>query len=168
MRSPDERGIRARLARVEALHKGATTPGEREAAARARERLLSHLQRVRDDDPIAQFCAQHVAELGVAPAPPLPPERLPDERALLGILARWEAGDLDEDRVCAWAQRHVDRTVLPDDPRADGAAVAEVLLQLAALEHVQLRPSDVPRIRRFVRDRDWTAWFRVVADAAAR
>lgn len=168
MARTSERGLHQRLQRVEALHRGATTPGEREAAARARERLLAHIHQVRADDPIARFCAEHVAELGVAPAPPPPPEPLPDARELLGLLARWEAGDVDTDWVCSWAQEQVDRGVFPDDPTDDGAAVAEVVLQLAALEHVRLRPRDVPRIRRFVRDRDWDAWFQVVADAAAR
>jgi hypothetical protein len=168
MRSVDERTIRARLARVEALHRGATTPGEREAAVRARERLLHRLAMVRASDPVAQFCAEHVAALGVAPAPPPPPELLPDVRTLLGILVRWESGELDSARLSDWAQRIVDRAVLPDDPHHPLAIVAEVLLQLTDLRHVQLRPTDVPRIRRFLRDRDWTAWFSLVADAAAR
>ncbi|MEQ1502319.1 MAG: hypothetical protein ABMB14_08805 [Myxococcota bacterium] len=164
----DEHRILARLARVEALHRGATTPGEREAAAKARERLLVHLDTVRADDPIARFVAEHVASLGVPPEPPMPPDELPDERALLGMLARWEVGDVEWEDICAWAAFLVDRVMLPDDPSADGAAVAEVLLQLATLEHVDLRPTDVPKIRRFLRDHDWGAWFALVADAAAR
>ncbi|MEZ4234779.1 MAG: hypothetical protein R3F59_01160 [Myxococcota bacterium] len=168
MRPVDERTLRARLQRVEALHDGATTPGEREAAHRARHRLLERLAEVRANDPVARFCAEHVAALAVAPEPPPPPERLPDARTLLGLLARWEAGELDGWRLCAWAERVVDRVDLPDDPLEPGATVAEVLLQLSALRHVDLQPGDVPRIRRFLRDGDWNAWFALVADAAAR
>lgn len=168
MRSVDERQIRARLARVEALHRGATTPGEREAAARARERLLTHLVEMRANDPIARFCAEDVAEYVAVPDPPPPPEILPDVRTILSVLARWEVGGWTSDEVWAWAERLVDRVVLPDDPEAEEAPVAEVLLQLSSLEYVDLRPTDVPRIRRFLRDRDWGAWFSLVADAAAR
>jgi hypothetical protein len=167
-RGADERRIRLRLERVEALHRGATTHGEREAAARARDRLLQHLDRVRADDPIARFCAEHVAELGVAPAPPPPPDPAPDQDTVLLVLARWEMGEWSRHQVQAWAEETVDRVVLPDDPSADGTVLAEVLLQLAALLHVRLRRSDVPRIRRFVRDHDWEAWFSLIEDAARR
>jgi hypothetical protein len=40
----DETRLIERLRSIEALHAGATTPGERAAAARGRERLLEHLQ----------------------------------------------------------------------------------------------------------------------------
>jgi hypothetical protein len=153
---------------VEALHRGATTPGEREAAARARARLLVHLDRVRQDDPIARFCAEHVADLAVAPAPPPPPELMPSEEEVRFVLYYWETGDWDRDDVCAWASQLVDRVVLPSEADAAAAPLAEVLLQLAALDYVQLLPKDVPRIRRFLRDRDWDAWFALIAQAAAR
>jgi hypothetical protein len=162
----DEHRIRRRLERVEALHRGATTRGEREAAARARDRLLQHLHQVRADDPIARFCAEHVAELGVAPAPPPPPEHLPNDAELLRVLARWEMGEWDGHEVQEWAEELVDRVYLPDDPEAEGTVVAEVLLQLAAWPRV-LRPVDVPRIRRFLRDRDWSAWFALVEERVA-
>lgn len=168
MRSVNERQIRARLARVEALHRGATTPGEREAAARARERLLSHLVEVRANDPIARFCAEDVAEYAMPAPPPPPPEPVPDVRTMLSVLYRWEVGEWSDEDVWAWAAGMVDRVTLPDDPNAEEAPVAEVLLQLSSLEHVAMRPTDVPRIRRFLRDRDWSAWFALVADAAAR
>ncbi|MEQ1569092.1 MAG: hypothetical protein ABMA64_25875 [Myxococcota bacterium] len=157
-----------RLERVERLHRGATTSGEREAAAAARERLLQHLAQVRADDPIARFCAEHVAELAVPPEPPPPPEHLPDTAAVLAILARWEAGELPSAKVRAWAARLVDRVVLPADPNAEDTPLAEVLLQLAALPHVRLVPSDVPHVRRFLRDRDWSAWFALIERAALR
>lgn len=168
MKSVDEHRIRARLARVEALHRGATTPGEREAAARARERLLTHLVEVRANDPIARFCAEDVAEYEMAPPPPAPPEPVPDVRTILSILAWWEAGDWSSDEVWAWAEQMVDQVTLTDDPNAEGAPVAEVLLQLSSLGHIAMLPTDVPRIRRFLRDRDWDAWFALVADAASR
>jgi hypothetical protein len=163
-----ERRLRARLARVEALHRGATTTGEREAAAKARQRLLARLEEVRANDPVARFCAEHLSELAEAPLPPPPPELVPEESELLLALARWETGDWTPERLHAWACEVVDQVTFPDDPREAGACVGEVLLQLAALHHVPLRPSDVPRIRRFVRQRDWDDWFALLTEAATR
>lgn len=164
----DERRLRARLARVEALHRGATTPGEREAAAKARNRLLGRIDQVRQNDPIARECAEYVADLGVAPAPPPPPELMPSEEEVRTVLLYWEMGDLHRDEVCAWAAGLVDRVVMPTEADEQDAPLAEVLLQLAALDHIQLRPTDVPLIRRFLRNRDWGAWFDLIAAAAAR
>lgn len=166
MATVTEHRLRERLARIEALHEGATTPGEREAARKAGERLMERIVRLRADDPVVRFCREHLAALGVAPRRPPPPTRLPSEERVLTILARWEAGDWSAARVHRWACRLVDRVTMPDDPGR--APIAEVLLQLAALHHVRLRPKDVPRIRRFLRDRDWTAWFDLVAGAASR
>ena len=166
--SIDERGLRKKIARVEALHRGATTPGEREAAARAKARLVDRLGHVRQSDPIAQFCAEHIIDLGVAPEPPPPPEQMPTEEEIAAVLLFWEEGDWDEEEVCAWAGRLVDRVFLPADADEADAPLAEVLLQLSDLEHVRLMPSDIPRIRRFLRRRDWGAWFDLVAEAAAR
>lgn len=159
----DERKIEERLARVEALHRGATTPGEREAAARARDRLLNHLAAVRGDDEIARFCAEHVAELAVAPAPPPPPEPIPDLYAVLAVLARWEAGDWSASDVREWAEEIVDRVEFPDDPVL--VPIAEVTMQLAGLPRVGLRPRHIPGIRRFLRDGDLGAWFVLLAEA---
>lgn len=161
----DERKIQERLARVEAVHRGATTPGERHAAARARERLLQHLAKMRDDDEIARFCAEHVAELGVAPAPPPPPAPVPDTHTVLGVLARWEAGDWTMEQVRAWAEEVVDRVEFADDLVL--LPVAEVAMQLAGLPRVGLRPRHVPGIRRFLRDHDLQAWFALLAEAMA-
>lgn len=129
---------------------------------------MARLASLRNDDPVVMFCRAHLTALGVAPPAPLPPEILPSDRAVLGALARWETGDWSLDRVHRWAQRVVDRVTLPTDPGHEGACRAEVLLQLACLHRVPLAPSDVPAIRRFLRIRDWTAWFDLVAGAATR
>ena len=163
-----ERRLRQRLARVEALHRGATTSGEREAAAKARQRILARIDEVRANDPIARFCAEHLSELAETPLPPPPPELVPDASELLLALARWETGDWTAERLYAWACDVVDQVTFPDDPGSSGACVGEVLLQLAALHHIELRPSDVPRIRRFVRDRGWEDWFALLTEAAGR
>jgi hypothetical protein len=168
MATVSEHSLRLRLARVRALERGATTPGEREAAARARERLEARLVKVRMDDPVARFVAAHVAALGVRPAKSPPPVRLPSERDLLRILTLWERREVSWRKVKAWASRIVDRVVLPTDPDHEGACVSEVLLQLAMMHRVALRPADVPRIRRFLHDRDWSAWFSLLAEAAER
>lgn len=161
----DERGLRGRLERVEALHRRAATPGERAAAARARERLVDHLHRLRAEDPIARFVEEHLAELGVPSAPPPPPPRLPEVAEVVAVLARWEAGDLDADEISDWAADWVDRVDLPADPDDPGAMVGEVLLQLCSG-----RPplALAAASRRFLSRGDWGEWFAVVARETAR
>ncbi len=168
MATVTEKTLRQRLARVRALERGATTPGERTAAARARERLMARIVEIRSKDPVARFVAAHVASLGVRPARPAPPERLPTERELVAVLVAWRDGDWDRDEVAAWAGRLVDRVVLPERSDAPDAAIAEVLLQLAMLHRVALGPDDAGAIRRFLKDRDWGAWFSLVANASMR
>jgi hypothetical protein len=159
--------LKRRLDRVEALHRGATTAGERTAAARARDRLAARIDQLRSDDPVAQFVRAHLQSLVVAPSwfPPEPPPALPTDQQILAILALWEAGDWHWRDVHAWATVQVDSVDLPTDPADEGVARAEVLLQLAMLHRVDLRTSDVPAIRRFLHEREWSAWFRLVARA---
>lgn len=163
-----ERALRSRLARVEALHRGATTPGERQAAALAAKRLLERIRKVRRNDPIAQFCAAHVASLGVAPNRPPPGERVPSQREMLRVLTLWEADTWDAHEVYDWASHLVDRVVLPVRPDHEAACRADVLLQLAGYQRLALRRADVPEIRAFVTSRDWAAWFAFLAEAAQR
>ena len=163
-----ERKLHAKLARVEALHEGATTEGERRAAARARERLIERARHLRANDPVARFCKDHIESLGVPPNRPPAPRPVPSGREVLGALACWESRDWTRRRVRLWAAQMVDQCILPADPEDEGACRSEVLLQLAALHHIRLKRTDVPRIRRFLRDRDWRAWFDLVAEAASR
>ena len=172
---PDRRTearLRERLQKVEALHAGATTPGERAAAAEARTRLLERLQGLRRDDPIARFVAEHVAALAVPPTRAAAPMPMPTLRQVLGVLAVWEAGDLTAEGVQAWAELVVDRVDLPDGCADPGAARAEVILQLAALHRIQLTPEEVPEIRRFLRSDGepggWSEWFDLLARVARR
>ncbi|MCP5522485.1 MAG: hypothetical protein H7A46_13150 [Verrucomicrobiales bacterium] len=51
----DEQRLIEKLLRIEALHAGAATHGEREAAAQARERIRARLARERDNDPPEEF-----------------------------------------------------------------------------------------------------------------
>jgi hypothetical protein len=162
----DERGLRVRLARVEALHERAGTPGERAAAARARDRLVSHLVRLRAEDPVVVFVEEHLAELGVPGAPPPPPAQVPGVDELLRVLAEWELGLRTASEVARWAAEQVDAVELPADPAAEGAIVGEVLLQLSASHSP---PSAlVSAARRFVRTGDWNEWFSLVARTVVR
>jgi hypothetical protein len=156
--------LRQRLDRVEALHRGATTAGERTAAARARDRIAARIDQLRSDDPVAAFVRAHLQSLVVAPAsPPEPPAALPTDEQILALLALWEAGEWHWRDIHAWATIQVDSVDLPLGPEDEGVARAEVLLQLAMLHRVDLRTSDVPAIRRVLRERDWAEWFRLVA-----
>ena len=51
----DEQRILERLRLIEALHAGATTAGEREAAAHARDRIKARLSALEDSDPPVEF-----------------------------------------------------------------------------------------------------------------
>ena len=51
----DEAKLIEKLARIEALFSGATTPGEREAAGEARERILARLRTAVREDPPVEF-----------------------------------------------------------------------------------------------------------------
>jgi len=51
----DEDTLLEKLRRIEALHAGATTAGERTAAAEARERILTRLAQQRESDPPVEY-----------------------------------------------------------------------------------------------------------------
>ncbi len=51
----DEKQLLQRLAAVEALHAGAGTPGEREAAAAARDRIRARLESLKAEDPPVEY-----------------------------------------------------------------------------------------------------------------
>lgn len=162
-----ERRLRERLARVEALHRGATTDGEREAAAKALQRVALRIVEVRSKDEVARFCAAHVASLGVPGRRNLDRGgRQPTDDEIRRMLQAWARGDVSRSRVRGWAQKICDRVVLPADPVHEGAVRGELLLQLADLDRIDLRPSDVPAMLTFLEHRDWQAWFELLAEAA--
>jgi hypothetical protein len=51
----DEAKLLEKLRRIEALHAGASTPGEREAASEARQRILNRLGEQRQSDPPVEY-----------------------------------------------------------------------------------------------------------------
>lgn len=51
----DERALIEKLLRIEALHAGATTPGERAAAANAMDRIRERLKKVAVQDPPVEY-----------------------------------------------------------------------------------------------------------------
>lgn len=51
----NERQLLEKLARIEALHAGAGTPGERDAAAAARDRIRSRLNQLQTEDAPVEF-----------------------------------------------------------------------------------------------------------------
>ncbi len=164
-----ERTLRARLARVEALERGATTPGERSAASAARQRLVARIARVRSQDPVVQFVNAHIDSLGVHEGgrPPPPPE-LPSTDDIRLVLQRWAEDDWHRRDVQAWAEDIVDRVVLPTDAAHPDAPVGEVLMQLAMLHRVPMQPADADAIVEFLETHDWQGWFAFVAEASAR
>lgn len=167
-KDPEHR-LLERLARVEALHSGATTPGERAAAAKARERVAARLIEARASDATRQFCRAYVWSLGVEEERrDRPPRPLPSPAELAAQLSAWEADELSDHELLAWASEVVDQVLLPRDPDHEGACRAEVLLQLASRDLGRLTSTDVPLIRRFLRTRDWESWFALLATAARR
>ncbi|MEN0062529.1 MAG: hypothetical protein AAGA48_10300 [Myxococcota bacterium] len=158
------RTLRARLARVEALERGATTPGERSAASAARARLVARIARVRSQDPVVQFVNAHLDSLGIREGgrPPPPPD-LPSPMEIRIVLQRWADDEWHRQDVQAWAEDIVDRVVLPTDADHPDAAVGEVLMQLAMLHRVRLQPHDVEPLVDFMTTHDWHAWFEFIA-----
>jgi len=159
-----------KLAAVEALEGDGATDGEREAAERARGRLVARLAA---DHPVPRAFAEEL-EAGHHLRTAVPGEggdempELPDRTELrLRITAcvegRLAAGDLSR-----WAAAWVDKAVLPDLPHADPGSVApEVLLVLAS------GPPSVPVCRAMVEFLDtpaidtvvgWRQWLEVLAD----
>lgn len=161
-----ERRLLQRLERVERLHRGATTPGEAEAARQAAERLRKRIGEL--IEPRTRFVREHVESLGVPAPPPPPAARMPSATTFTRVLWRWEHGDWTREHVRRWAARVVDRVVLPAEPRDPASWRAEVLLQLASLHRVQLGVRDIPAIRAFLAAGDWAAWFTHVAGVAHR
>jgi hypothetical protein len=51
----DEKTLYEKLRRIEALHAGATTPGERDAAANAIRRIRERLERAEQEDPPVEY-----------------------------------------------------------------------------------------------------------------
>ncbi|MBA2322188.1 MAG: hypothetical protein H0V89_13670 [Deltaproteobacteria bacterium] len=51
----DQQDLIAKLLRIEALHAGATTPGERVAAENARQRILDRLGQFQREDPAVEM-----------------------------------------------------------------------------------------------------------------
>lgn len=161
-----ERRLLERLERVERLHRGATTPGEAEAARQAAERLKRRIGEL--GEPVARFCREHVASLGVPAPPPPPAARMPGPTTFTRVLWRWEHGEWTRENVRRWAARVVDRVVLPADPTDPAAWRAEVALQLASMHRVSLGVRDIPAIRAFLDSGDWAGWFTHVAAVAHR
>jgi len=162
-----EHALRQRMMRVRALHDGATTPGERAAAARALERLMARLNELRSKDPVASFVRDHVTRLGIDRAPEPPAVPIPSAREVCLVLTRWEQGDWTTSEVTTWASALVGAVDLPSHPDAAGAVRAEVLLQLAMTHRVPLRAVHVPEIRRFLRTRDWEGWFTLLTEVSS-
>ncbi len=154
------------MQRVQALHDGATTPGERAAAASALRRLMMRLSEVRASDPVASFVRDQVTRLGVDRAPEPPAVPLPSTQEVSRVLLLWETGDWTTAEVATWASALVGAVDLPSHPDAPGAVRAEVLLQLAMVHRVPLRAHHVPSIRRFLRKRAWEGWFALLAEVA--
>ncbi|NOY25523.1 MAG: hypothetical protein GXP62_06580 [Oligoflexia bacterium] len=173
----EEHALRRKLQAIKALHDGATTAGERAAAAQARDRVFLRLLKlglVRRASVHAVF--RHAAGLGGTHLgagqssdeldPLIDPIEvsLPSCEDLLLVLAAWRMGLRSRADVRAWAARLCDQLLLPSvdihDPRA---ARVEVLLQLAAMESQPLDPVDAPAIERFLRaepgETAWAEWF---------
>lgn len=171
----EEHDLHRKLLAVEALHDGATTEGERLAAAQARERLL---QRLAARGLLRRAGVHHAFEQAARLAPEdaevlveASEAELPSTEDLLLVLAAWRLGLRSRREVCAWASGLCDRLLLPvvpvDDPRA---ARVEVLLQLAAMRRLPLRAAHIPAIEAFLQAEPgpaaWQAWFHLLGEAA--
>ena len=167
----DEPTLRRKLAAIQALHEGATTDGEREAAAEARQRVAQRLVKVTGTRRLHVHAAfRHAADLGPEEPDPLVEEapELPTVDDLRALLLGWRMGQRSRRELCAWAAHLCDRLLLPSvevhDPRA---ARIEVLLQLAAMGRQPLCRADIPAIEAFLLaepgEAAWRDWFDFLA-----
>ncbi len=164
----DEPTLRRKLRAIEALHDGATTEGERLAAAEARDRVARRLVQVTGVRRLhVHACFRAAAGLGADEAPVLdddPGVELPTVAELLAVLAAWRMELRTAREVERWACRLCDQLLLPSvdvhDPRA---ARVEVLLQLAAMKRQPLGRADIDAIEAFLLaepgEAAWQAWF---------
>jgi hypothetical protein len=166
----DRKALLRRIRRVEALEAGATTEGERTAAARARARLV---ERLGGDVPSGRL--EPAEEIRFDPLAPPPGAHLdtrlqmPTHRTLIAKVEAWAKGELAGSELQAWAWRFVDGMLLPDLPASDVDAIrVEVILQLSSLEDQPLWIDDAPALTAFLRtparsvDEGWAEWFRYV------
>lgn len=167
----DEPRLRRKLAAIEALHAGATTEGERLAAAEARHRVARRLLAVGGARRLHVHAAfRHAADLAPTEPDPLvePPPELPSTEELRALLLGWRMGQRSARELGEWAARLCDQQLLPTvdvhDPRA---ARVEILLQLAAMRRQPLCRADVPAIEAFLLaepgEAAWRDWFAFLA-----
>ncbi len=164
----DEPNLRRKLLAIEALHEGATTDGERAAAAEARERVARRLVAVTGMRRLHVHACFRAAA-GMAPEPVADPlvqvsPELPTVADLLTVLSAWRMDLRTRTEVGRWAAGLCDRLLLPSvdvhDPRA---ARVEVLLQLASMRRQPLCLDDIPAIEAFLLaepgEAAWRDWF---------
>ena len=166
----DRKSLLRRIRRVEALHAGATTEGERTAAARARARLV---ERLGGDVPSGRL--EPAEEIRFDPLAPPPGAHLdtrlqmPTARTLVSKVQAWAKGELAGSELQAWAWRFVDGMLLPDLPASDVDSIrVEVILQLSSLEDRPLWIDDAQALLAFLRtptrsaEKGWADWFQYV------
>lgn len=155
----------AKLRRVEALHAGATTDGEREAASRARARLVDRLG---GDVPSGRLAPPPTID-PLAPPPGASLDtglRMPMHKTIIKKVTAWQQGEMTDVQLERWARRYVDRMLLPDLPpdHIDSIRV-EMVLQLSSLTRQPLLTDDVPAMVAFLStkkrqvEEGWRAWF---------
>ncbi|MCB9763574.1 MAG: hypothetical protein H6739_27650 [Alphaproteobacteria bacterium] len=165
-RSTDRHSLRKKLRRIQALHDRATTPGERQAAAAALDRIRDRMERVDEGLPQPEGVIT-LEELGFTSSEP--GYTLPDRAELIAMLLEWSNGDRTARSVGRWASRLVDKLLLPDLPATDPEAIpVEVLLQLSCMRRQPLAVQDIPAMLAFLAappDRAaqaWADWFAYV------
>jgi hypothetical protein len=163
-----EHALLQRFARIDALRRGATTPGERLAAEQAQARVADQIAAQQARDPVRAFVHAYVADLAVPPDDPPPQASLPDDLEVRGALLRWEHDDLSDRDLARWAREVVDRVVLPRDSADPAARRAELCLALASRRLGGLVREDLRGIRHFLDGGPWEDWFALLATAAAR
>ena len=154
--------LQRRLRAIEALIEGATTDGERQAAEKAKARLVARLDA--DDD----------ARKACGPWGWQPPDAawvdVPCERMVRGWLTSWAAGDTTTKELQKRASFYVDKVVLPlYDPSDVRSIPIELLLQLSSMKRQPLSPDDVPELLHFLdapegAEAAWAAWFAFLED----
>jgi len=149
--------LKRKLRAVEALLEGATTDGERQAAERARERLVARLGSEEDERTACGPFGWHPPDAAWV--------QVPTAEVLRGWLEAWAAGDRTTRQVQKEAAWYVDKVVLPlHDPSDVRSIAVELLLQLSSMKRQPLHADDVPDLLAFLdapegAEAAWAGWF---------
>jgi hypothetical protein len=163
-----------KLHSIQALEKGATTPGEKTAAVKARKRLLRKLNQQG-----ILLDTRHLFERHYEPSlvndPIHSDMALPSHEELMKKLVGWRVGDLGSEHIQSWAADIIDKMVLPNPPPDNPESIqVEVIFELSSLHQRTWEMCDIDELQIFLKTSvndsmgAWRRWFAHIEASSAR